>query len=166
MIQNPEEFLEKIKEQKEFKKNCRSLFFWRGGFLLGARTQSHWPIALSLSFKFIGGYSSTSHITEGHDIAQHLLFSFTLDPTWQRSVLIFSNMGIHIEYVRTFLFYIASPAWGSLLSSFLCSTYCRLICPLRSSISILQCFLSSLLMNWTCLLIGPSRHRWLVPYLS
>ncbi len=48
----------------------------------------------------------------------------------------------------------------------LCSIYCRLICPVRSPTSILQCFLSSLLMNRTYLSAGSSRHCWLVPYLS
>ncbi len=36
----------------------------------------------------------------------------------------------------------------------------------RSTTSTRQCFLSSLVMNWTYLSIGPSRHSWLVPYLS
>ncbi len=47
----------------------------------------------------------------------------------------------------------------------LCSIYYRLTCPFRSSTCILQCFLSSLLMNWTYLLVSPSRHNWLQTYL-
>ncbi len=43
---------------------------------------------------------------------------------------------------------------------------CKLICPVRSPINILQCFLSSLFMNCTYLSVDPSRHSWLVPYFS
>ncbi len=40
----------------------------------------------------------------------------------------------------------------------LCSIYCRLICLVRSPTNILQSFLSSLLMNWTYLLVGRFRQ--------
>ncbi len=48
----------------------------------------------------------------------------------------------------------------------LCNMYYRLIWSVRSHTNILQCFLSSLLMNWTYLSVDPSRHSWLVPYFS
>ncbi len=38
--------------------------------------------------------------------------------------------------------------------------------PVRNSTNILQCFLSSLLMNWTYISVGPSRNNWLIPFLS
>ncbi len=48
----------------------------------------------------------------------------------------------------------------------LCSMYCRLICPVRSPTDILECFLSSLLINRAYLSVDPSRRSWLVPYFS
>ncbi len=48
----------------------------------------------------------------------------------------------------------------------LCSMYCRLICPVRGPINILQCFLSNLLMNRMYLSVGPARHSWLVQYFT
>ncbi len=44
--------------------------------------------------------------------------------------------------------------------------YCRLICPVRSPTNILQCFLSSLFMNWTYLSVCSSRYSSLFRYFS
>ncbi len=48
----------------------------------------------------------------------------------------------------------------------LCNMHCKLIYLVRSPTNILQCFQSSLLMNWTYLSVGSFRHSWLVPYFS
>ncbi len=49
-------------------------FFCQVASKWNAGTQASWPIALSLSFQFIGGYSAVQPHTEGHNTAQSRLF--------------------------------------------------------------------------------------------
>ncbi len=133
------------------------------------RTQARWPIAPYLSFKFIGGYlgvlppyqatiplSLTSFICSGSILTKPKV-----------CILIFSNTR-HSHRMCTDVSFSAPNLLheGEFPLLILCSMYCRLICPFRSSTNILQCFLSSLLIIWAYLSVGPCRHSWLVPYFS
>ncbi len=60
----------------------------------------------------------------------------------------------------------AFPALGSLCSHLVQHILQIDMSGVRSPTSILQCFLSSLLMNWTYLWVGSSRHNWVTSYLS
>ncbi len=83
------------------------------------------------------------------------------------SILTFSNTG-HSHRICTDVSFSVSHLLheGVFVLLILCSMYCRLIHSVRSPTNILQCFRSSLLMNWTYLSVGLSRHSWLVPYSS
>ncbi len=125
------------------------------------RTQAHWPIALYLSFKFIGCYLGVQLPYKGHNSAQpRLFYLFRIHPGKKLSVCIltFFNTG-HSHRMRTNVSFSAPHLLheGVFALLLLCSMYCRLICPVRCPTNILQCFLSSLLMNLTYLSVGPSR---------
>ncbi len=47
------------------------------------RTQARWPIALYLSFKFIGGYLGVQPSYRGPQSRSASLLLFVLDPSWQ-----------------------------------------------------------------------------------
>ncbi len=145
-------------------------FFFEVGLNWDPRTQARWPIAPYLSFKFIGDYLGVLPPYQGPWSRSASLFLFVLDPFWQNprsASLSFSNTG-HSHRMCTDVSFSASHLLheGVFALLILCSMYCRLICPVRIPTNILQCFLSSLLMNWTYLLVGPSRHNCLVPYFS
>ncbi len=86
------------------------LFYRLGKFSLTTnffKTQAHWSIALSLSFKFIVGYSAVQPFYRGPQCRSTSPLSFAPDSSWQspRSAsLSFPMCGIHIECVSTFLF--------------------------------------------------------------
>ncbi len=144
------------------------IFFCRVGFHWEQRTQAHWPIALYLSFKFIGLFRSphplpreaiplslASFICSGCILAKPRVCVLTVSNTRlsHRMCTSISSSAPHHLHKGFFALLI------------LCSIYCRLICRVRSPTNIRQYFMS-LLMNWTYLLVGPSRYSWLVPYLS
>ncbi len=139
------------------------LFLCEMGFHWDPRTQAPTPIVLSLSFKFIGGYLVVQLLTEGHDPTQPRLFYLFRIRLGKAQDLhpYLSNTG-HSHRMCTDVSFSALHFLheGVFALFILCSMYSRLI------FHILQCILSSLLMNWTYLSIGPSRHSWLVPYLS
>ncbi len=74
--------------------------------------------------------------------------------------------GTHKVYVPMFFLHHMSYMMGDFTLTILCSMYLRLACPVRSPISILQCFLSSLFIYWMYLPVGPSRQVQLVLYFS
>ncbi len=144
-----------------------SLSFCEVGPHWHPRTQVYWPIALYLSFKFIGdclGVQPPYWGPRSHSASPLLSVP---DSSWQNprsTSLPFPTPGIRIECAPTF----SAPHLlheGIFALLILNSVYCRLICSIRSPINILPCFLSSILMNWTYLSVGPSRHSWLVPYI-
>ncbi len=81
------------------------IFYW------GTRTQVYWPIALSLSFKFIGGSSAVQTVQppyRGPRYYSASLLLFAPNPFWQgpRSAsLSFLTPGIHIQCIPTFPFF-------------------------------------------------------------
>ncbi len=122
------------------------IFFLRGGW--DPRTHAHWSIAPYLSLKFIKGYLGVLPPYRGPRSHSASPLLFVLDPSWQNpssTSLPFPTPGIRIECVPMFPFHLLHEGFFALL--ILCSMYCRLICPVRSPTNILQCFLSSLLMN-------------------
>ncbi len=142
-------------------------FFCEVGPCWDLRTQAHWPIALSLSFKFIWGYLGVQPPYRGpwsHSASLAFIESIMAKP--KVCILNFSNTGQPHRMCTDVSF--SAPHLlhkGVFALLILCSIYCRLICPVKSP-TILQCFLSSSLMNWAYLSVGSSRHSWLVPYLS
>ncbi len=82
-------------------------------------------------------------------------------------ILIFSNTG-YSRRMRTHVSFSAPHILheGVFARLIVCSMYCRLIRSVRSPTNILQCFLSSLLMNQIYLLVDPSKHNCPVPYFS
>ncbi len=87
------------------------------------RTQAHWLIALSLSFKFIGGYSAVQLPYQGSWYCSASPLLFDPDPSWQNPIsvsLSFPTQGIHIECVLMFPF----PHRISCMREFLLSSSC------------------------------------------
>ncbi len=141
-------------------------FFCEVGPHWDPRTQAHWPVALYLSFKFIGGYLGVQPLYWGS--RSHSASPFLLHTSWQRPICIltFFNTGNSHRMCTDISFSTTHLLHEGVFALFiLYSMYCRLICPIRNPTNILQFFLSSLLMNWTYLSVDHSRHRWLVPYL-
>ncbi len=144
-------------------------FFCEEGPNWDPRTQGRWPIALYISFKFIGGCLGVQSPYRGPRFrSASLFYLFWIHPGKVQGLhlYLFQHRAFAYSVYQRFLFCTGSPAWGSLALLILCSMYCRLICRVRSPTNILQCFLSSLLRNWTYLSDGLSRHSWLVPYFS
>ncbi len=127
-------------------------FFSEVGPNWDLRTQARWPIALYLSFKFIGLFRShaplpratiplslASFICSGSILAKPKVCILTFSNTGHshRMCADVSFPAPHLLHERVFALLI------------LCSMYCRLIWPVRSPTNILQYVLSSLLMNWT-----------------
>ncbi len=147
------------------------IFFLRGGSLLELQDSFLLSITLFLSFKFTGGIQQSNTFIESNDTAQpHLFYLLRVHPDKAQgprsASLSFPVPGIHIQCVPTFPFlhpHLLHEGVFALL--ILCSIYCWLNCSVRNPTSILQCFLSSLLINWTYLSVCPSRHSWLVQYL-
>ncbi len=116
-----------------------------------SRTQARWPIALHPSFKFIGGYLGVQSLLPGatipFNLASFIYFgSILAKPTV--CILIFSNTGYSHRLCTDVSFSAPHlPHEGVSALLILCSMYRRLICPVRNPTNILQCFLSSLLMN-------------------
>ncbi len=114
------------------------------------RTQSDWPVALSLSFKFVGLFRSPTPLLKA--IILLSLASFICS----RSILAKPNVCIptfsntwHSHRMCTDVSFSAPHLLheGVFPLLILCSMYCRLICLVKSPTNILQYFLSSLLMN-------------------
>ncbi len=145
---------------------CSDFFFsCEVGSHWDPRTKAHWPITLSLWFKFIRLFRSpatlrramiplslASFICSGSILGKPKVCILTFSNTWHshRMCTDVSFSAPHILHEGVFALLI------------LWSIYRRLMCPVRSPTNILQCFSSSLLMNWTYLSVGPSRHSWIV----
>ncbi len=125
-----------------------SFFFLRGRFS-ELRTQAHWAIALCLSFKFIGLFTSPASLPRATiplSLAS-LICSGSILAKPKVCILTFSTghsyrMCTDVSFSAPHL--LPEQVFALLI---LYSIYCRLICPVRSPTNILQCFLSSLLMN-------------------
>ncbi len=118
------------------------------------------PLFYILGFRYLIQFSP---LTECDDTAQHCLFYLLqIYPGTKAEVCvhIFSNVE-HSHRICTDLSF-SAPHFlyeGVFVLLILCSIYCRLISPVRSPVSSLQCFLSTLLMNWTHLSVAVSWSR-------
>ncbi len=59
------------------------IFFLRGGSPSGSGSQAHWPIALSLLFKFLGGYLGVKPPFRGFRSCSVSPLLFVPGPSWQ-----------------------------------------------------------------------------------
>ncbi len=164
--------LESVKFPYE-QRSCVDLF---GFFLMrwvphwDPRTQAHWPIALYLSFKFIGGYLGVQPPYRGRRSRSASPLLFVLDLSGQNpksASLPFPKPCICIECVPTFPFLhriscMREPLLFSSSAACTADWYARL----EDLATFCKCFLSSLLKNWTYPSVGLSRHRWPVSYFS
>ncbi len=85
----------------------RLFFFCEVGPNWDPRIQTLWPIALYLSFKFIGGYLGVQPPYQGQRSRSASPPLFVLDPSWlspSSASLPFPTPGIRIEGVPTFPF--------------------------------------------------------------
>ncbi len=132
-------------------------FFCKGWSLLGTRTQEHWPIALSFSLKFIGLFGSPAPLPRATIPAQPRLWIY---PSRAEGLHPYFLRHRHLRRICTDVSFSASDLLHEGVHVLnLRSIYCRLIGLVRSPINILQCFLFNLLINWTYLSVGPSRHN-------
>ncbi len=95
-------------------------FFYEVGSNLDPRTQAYWPIALFLSFKFIGSYSAVQPAYRGLPYWSASPLLFDPDPPRQSpksASISIPAPGIHIECVPTFLHHISRMRESVLSSS-------------------------------------------------
>ncbi len=111
-------------------------------------------------FKFIGGYSEYIFLqiaATPPSLASFIWFGSIL------CILIISNHE-DLHKICTNVSFSATHLLHERVSAFLflCSSiYCKLVCPVKNLPNILQCFLSSLLLNWTYLLVAlPNMVGW------
>ncbi len=138
-----------VKEDLSFNPFFLLCFFLQGVPLLGPQDSSPLAHGPTLSFKFIGDYSAIQPPYWGPHCSASLLL-LAPNTSWQPprfASLSFPTLGIYIECVPAFPFLRRIFYMSEFALFILCSIYWRLIRPVRSSTSILQCFLSSLLIK-------------------
>ncbi len=99
------------------------------------KTQGHWPIALSLSFKFMGRYSAFQHHyrePQPRSVSPFFIGSDLSQQSPRFASLSFPTLEICIECVPKFRFlYHISCMKGVFALLILCSIYRRLVCPVK-----------------------------------
>ncbi len=96
------------------------------GFLLRPPDSAHWPIVLSISFKFIRGYLGVESTYQGHDPTQPCLFYlfqifhgvtciFWVSPlfflNFRQWLTVFQNFPYIFEPFRFFCFFLKDHPW-------------------------------------------------------